>query len=122
MCYCVVYTSIGNEFTCAHCVAMTACHNGLQTEFFLLVNINHQIIDRKRCSLYRNGYELVCDIGSTQCLVDTINSSDKYVVRCPIHDYNVDLMSATENFNATQPGCSGELLYGIISVELIRMK
>ena len=117
-----VYTSIGNEFTCAHCIALTSCNNGLQTEFFLLVNINHQIIDRKRCSLYRNGYELVCDIGNSQCLVDMINSSDQYVVRCPIDGYNVDMISATENFNATQPGCSGELLYHFCRIDSHEMR
>ena len=72
-----------------------------------MVNINHQIIDRTRCSLYRNDYELICVIGISHCLVDTIDSSDRYFVKCPIRDFNVNMMSAEKRFNSTLPGCTG---------------
>jgi len=85
---------------------MATCHNGRKAEFHLIVNINHQIIDRKRCSLYRNGYELVCDIGTSPCLVDTINSYDQYIVKCPIDGYSVNMMSAVKNVNNLS-GCTG---------------
>ena len=88
---------------------MTTCHNGIQAEFHLTVNINHhaQIIDRRRCSLYKNGYKFICDIGTRHCLVDAVDSSGQYVVKCPIRGFDVDMVSATEIVDSTLPGCTG---------------